>query len=240
MKVVKLKGRLAHQFGEEFNLAIDTPAEAVRALCSQLPGFEAALKEGEYRVAVLRLDTETAIDEEALHLSFGAAEGVEIEPVVGGAKSGIGKVILGIVLLGTAFFFAPMVLGAGAAGAGAGGAAAGAGAAGAAGAATGFSAAAMAKQIGVMMILQGASSLLTPTPKAPQTADQKESYMLDGTGNLLEQGNPVPVVFGEAYVGSVVVSAGISSDEMAIADEEPVVEEVPADTPSDPVEWPGP
>lgn len=228
MKIIKLTGRLAKEFGDEFKLDVQSPAEAVRALCAMIDGFEAALREGEYRVTILRDDNETSIDENELHLTFGNATGLKIEPVVGGGKQGLGKIILGIVLIGVAFWAAPSMLGMSA------------GAASAASITIGGVAATKIASLGAMMILQGASMLLTPTPKAPQTADQKESFMLDATGNLLEQGNPVPVVFGEAFVGSVVISAGITSDEMAIEDEEPVVEEVVADTPSDPVEWPGP
>lgn len=204
MKTIKLTGRLSKEFCDEYVLDVQSPAEAVRALCTLVDGFEDAIREGEYRVTVLRDKADITIDEEALHLSFGDATGMRIEPVVGGAKKGLGKIILGIALIGVAFWAAPAILGMQA------------GAASAAQITIGGISATKIASLGALMALQGASTLLTPTPTAPQSADQQESYLLDATGNLLEQGNPVAVVFGEAFVGSVVISAGITSDEMAI------------------------
>ena len=231
MKTIKLTGRLAKEFGDSFELDVHSPAEAVRALCALHSGFEAAVREGEYRVSRLYGTEESVIDENELHLSFGNATGLKIEPVVGGSKKGgAGKLILGLLLLGVAFFAAPAALGL------------------AAGTTSGVTiggiAASKIASFGALMALQGAAMLLTPTPQAPQTADQDESFLLDATGNLVEQGNPVPVIFGEAFVGSVMISAGVSADEVATETPVPAVPEEPEDEPSQPNPWgssyPGP
>lgn len=208
MKTIKLSGRLGKNFGKEFKLDIASPAEGIRALCTLLPEFEEELKKGQYRVYRLYDEEERQVgDEEELQMHFGKATGFKIVPVAAGAKKGLGKLILGVALIGTAFVAAPMAFGMKA------------GSASAASLTIGGVSAAKVGAFGGLMALQGASMLLTPTPQTPQTADQKESFLLDGTGNLLEQGNPVPVVFGRAFVGSVVVSAGISSDETAFTNE---------------------
>jgi predicted phage tail protein len=42
--------------------------------------------------------------------------------------------------------------------------------------------------------------------------DPQESYSFSGIQNTSRQGIPVPVVYGETIVGSVVISAGIDVD----------------------------
>lgn len=230
MKTIELRGHLAAQFGDEFRMDVTSVAEAVRALCYQLDGFEKALEEGEYRVTRVYADGDDyALGEDEISLSLGRAVGVRIEPVVGGRKSGLGKLILGIVLVGLSFIAAPLLVGA-AIGQTAGITIAG------------VSAAKIAT-IGTLMIVQGASALLTPTPQSPAVADSNASHLLDATGNLVEQGNAVPVVFGECFVGSVMISTGITAEEISIVpddDDDPVLE--PEADPEEPlvIEYPGP
>jgi len=84
--------------------------------------------------------------------------------------------------------------------------------------------------IGVALVLGGVSQLLSPTPQlgqlGPATStlgnrtttteatelDPQESYSFSGIQNTSRQGIPVPVVYGETIVGSVVISAGIDVD----------------------------
>jgi predicted phage tail protein len=67
--------------------------------------------------------------------------------------------------------------------------------------------------LGGALILTGIAELLTPTPSASQGADSegdpRKSYSFSGVQNTSRAGVPVPVVYGETLVGSVVVSAGI-------------------------------
>jgi predicted phage tail protein len=81
------------------------------------------------------------------------------------------------------------------------------------------------------LILGGVSQLLSPTPQLGQIGpasmnpgggrsttsegtelDPQESYSFSGIQNTSRQGTPVPVVYGETIVGSVVISAGIDVD----------------------------
>jgi predicted phage tail protein len=87
--------------------------------------------------------------------------------------------------------------------------------------------------IGTALILGGVSQLLTPTPQigsfGPASVgnarsrntstqatelDPQESYSFSGIQNTSRQGTPVPVVYGETIVGSVVISAGIDVDDI--------------------------
>jgi predicted phage tail protein len=58
--------------------------------------------------------------------------------------------------------------------------------------------------------LGGVAQLLTPTPKISQDeGDPRKSFSFSGIQNTNRAGVPVPVVYGETLVGSVVISAGI-------------------------------
>jgi predicted phage tail protein len=64
--------------------------------------------------------------------------------------------------------------------------------------------------IGGALILTGIAELLTPTPKiSNDEGDPRKSFSFSGIQNTNRAGVPVPVVYGETLVGSVVISAGI-------------------------------
>jgi predicted phage tail protein len=44
--------------------------------------------------------------------------------------------------------------------------------------------------------------------------ENKPSFLFDGPVNTIAQGHPVPVGYGEMYVGSAVISAGIVTEEI--------------------------
>jgi predicted phage tail protein len=70
--------------------------------------------------------------------------------------------------------------------------------------------------IGGALILTGIAELLTPTPTISQDeADPRKSFSFSGIQNVSRAGVPVPVVYGETLVGSVVVSAGIDIVQVA-------------------------
>jgi predicted phage tail protein len=68
---------------------------------------------------------------------------------------------------------------------------------------------------GASLVLGGVAQLLTPMPTVPQGADTQDdprkSYSFSGIQNTSRQGVPVPIVYGETVVGSVVISAGIDT-----------------------------
>jgi predicted phage tail protein len=62
-------------------------------------------------------------------------------------------------------------------------------------------------------VLGGVAQLLTPVPKMAagkdSDKDPRKSYSFSGIQNVSRQGVPVPVIYGETIVGSVVISAAI-------------------------------
>jgi predicted phage tail protein len=66
------------------------------------------------------------------------------------------------------------------------------------------------KLIGASLVLGGVAQLLTPTPSiTTDEGDPRKSFSFSGIQNTSRAGVPVPVVYGETLVGSVVISAGI-------------------------------
>jgi predicted phage tail protein len=64
--------------------------------------------------------------------------------------------------------------------------------------------------VGASLVLGGIAQLLTPTPSTSKDeGDPRKSFSFSGIQNTNRAGVPVPVVYGETLVGSVVVSAGI-------------------------------
>jgi predicted phage tail protein len=73
--------------------------------------------------------------------------------------------------------------------------------------------------VGLSLVVGGIAQLLTPTPKVAQGIDSQDdprkSYSFSGIQNTSRAGTPVPIVYGETLVGSVVISAGIDTVQVA-------------------------
>ena len=191
LRKIKLYGKLAKFIGHRVLEAdVATAAEAVRFLLANWPELEAHMSDQHYRVSIGTYD----IDLEELHHPAGAAP-ISFVPVVTGAGA-VGRILAGVALIALSFLIIPLGI-----------AAAGAGIATAVGLA------------GASLLLGGTAQLLTPTPKVTQGADNQDdprkSYSFSGIQNTSRQGVPVPIVYGETIVGSVVISAGIDTVQVA-------------------------
>ena len=216
---VKLYGPLAKFVGQrQFLAEINSAGEAVRMLLANFPGLERHMADQHYKVIVDGYES----DLEQIH--YPASQTIKIVPVLGGAGGGVGKIIAGVALVAVAIA-APGV------GLFAGGSLGFGVVAGATGAAA--SLAAIGGTIGLGLILGGVAQLLSPTPQLAQIGpasqtlgggagrntttegtelDPQESYSFSGIQNVSRQGVPVPLVYSETIVGSVVISAGIDVD----------------------------
>lgn len=221
MRTVKLYGHLGKQFGKLHAYEIRTPAEAIKALRANYPGFDKALLDDNYIGYKVLVGKDNRSETEKL--MYPADGEIKIIPIIkgaGGNGSNWGMIALGVVLVAVAIAapylaaaYAPAVAGAGA---GTAGAAAG-GAAGAAGAAAGTAATvanvvnAVGMAVGMSLMMSGIAGLLF-SPSAPTAMDAEEqitSTYFNGSVNLTTQGNPVPLIYGKLRVGSQVVSAGL-------------------------------
>ena len=203
MITVLLYGFLGRQFGRVHHYAIGSPAEAVRALCATRRGFRKAIVDGgAYRVLVGGKD---ALSADRLPHPTSERETIRIVPVVAGAGRGFGQIIIGAALIIAAPYLGP-VFGATAA------TATTAGVAGFAGITAGTFTA-----IGISLVLGGVSQFLFAPPKPQGPADRPEnrpSFGFDGAVNTAAQGNPVSILYGKLIVGSQVISAGLSVEQI--------------------------
>jgi predicted phage tail protein len=186
LRKIKLYGKLAKFVGHRILEAdVATAAEAVRFLVANWPELERHMADQYYRVSVGTYD----LDLEELHDPAGQQE-IKIVPVMAGAGA-TARIIAGIALVA----FSLLLPGVGAA----------------------IGGALMTKigLIGGALILGGVAQLLTPTPRIPTGPDTqndpRKSYSFSGIQNTSRQGVPVPIVYGETIVGSVVISAGIDT-----------------------------
>jgi len=207
MRVIKVYGSLVKFLGQRsFKAAVNTPAEAIRFLIANFPGIREHMADKHYKVGVGKSDLAIADCPEQLHYPTESNEIIRIVPVIGGAKrGGFGQILAGIALVAFAIAFAP--IGAGFLGAGM--------AAGGSAFTLGAGASALLGSVGVSLVLGGAAQLLSPVPKtAGDQTDPSKSYSFSGIQNVSRQGVPVPIVYGECLVGSVVISAGINTEDI--------------------------
>ena len=194
LRKIKLYGKLAKFVGHRILEAdVATAAEAVRFLVANWPELERHMADQHYRVSVGTYD----LDLEELHDPAGQQE-IKIVPVMAGAGATV-RIIAGIAIIALSFGIgaiasAGVILG---------------------GLADIGTVGTIFVGIGASLVLGGLAQLLTPTPRVPTGPDTqndpRKSYSFSGIQNTSRQGVPVPIVYGETIVGSVVISAGIDT-----------------------------
>ena len=189
LRTIRIYGRLAKFLKRrKFEAEVSSAAEAVRFLLTNFPQLEQHMADQHYRVSVGSYDL--TVDE--LHDPAGQQE-IKIVPVVSGAGA-VGRIIAGVALLAIDF----LVPGIGALGV------------------------QLLIGVGASLVLGGVAQLLTPVPRtvppgstSDTVKDPRKSYSFSGIQNTTRQGLPVPIVYGETMVGSVVISAGVDTVQVA-------------------------
>lgn len=198
MREIKLYGALAKFVGKRRFLAeVSSAGEAIRMLLANFPKLERHMTEQHYKVIVD--NSERDVEE----INYPASGCIQIVPVIGGA-GGVGKIIAGVALIAVSVFVPA--------------------------AAFGLSSMFAVGAVGASLVLGGVAQLLSPTPQLgqfgpvsfnPTTAnkttenteqDPQASYSFSGIQNVSRAGVSVPLVYGETFVGSVLISAGIDVD----------------------------
>jgi predicted phage tail protein len=193
MKTIILLGELGKRYGRKHMLDVKSPAEAVRALCANFKDFAAFVSASADRNVGYRvLNKREEVGEDELHNP--ASQRITIAPVVAGAGGTVGKILLGAALIAASFLVPGLA------------------------AVTLFGSttlATVAFSVGVSLALGGIAQMLAPQPKfdGPQE-EQQPSYVFNGAVNTSAQGQPVPVGYGRMVVGSAVISAGISVEDI--------------------------
>lgn len=185
MITVCFYGDLA-SFGRRYKLHVQTPAEALHALFSQIKGLREHIRNGVYQVRFQKADqTEAGIKE---RFNLPGCGVLHIVPRAEGAgkAGGIIQTVVGVALIavGVIFEFATAGLSTSLIMAGAG------------------------------MVLGGISQMLMKPPKMDgigNESDKGRNTSFSNLDNTAAQGRPLPLAYGIAYCGSRVVSQGVES-----------------------------
>jgi predicted phage tail protein len=68
--------------------------------------------------------------------------------------------------------------------------------------------------LGLYFALSGAAQMLTPTP-SNDSFDDPNSFTFNGILNTINAGVSIPVVYGEVFTGSIIVSAGLDTEDFS-------------------------
>ncbi|MCU3501266.1 tail assembly protein [Enterobacter hormaechei subsp. hoffmannii] len=194
LTTIRLYGALGAKFGRVHKLAVQTSAEAVKALCINFDGLEQYLydaKKNGMTFAVFRGKRNIGVQD---YRELAGDSDIRIAPVMEGAKkAGIFQTILGAVMVVAGIVVSGLS----------------AGWAGPVGGAM--------ISAGIGMMAGGIYQMLSPQPKGLQgrnDPDNKPSYAFGGSVNSLAMGNPVPVLYGEREIGGAIISAGILAEDI--------------------------
>ncbi|MBY5091324.1 tail assembly protein [Citrobacter portucalensis] len=194
LTTIRLYGALGARFGRVHKLAVQTSAEAVKALCINLDGLESYLmnaKKNGMTFAVFRGKRNIGVQD---FQELAGNSDIRIAPVMEGAKKagifqtilGAVMVVAGIVVTGLSYGWASPVGGA-------------------------------MISAGIGMMAGGIYQMLSPQPKGLQgrdDPDNKPSYAFGSSVNTLAMGNPVAALYGEREIGGAIISAGIVAEDI--------------------------
>lgn len=194
LTTIRLYGALGARFGRVHKLAVQTSAEAVKALCINFDGLEQYLynaRKNGMTFAVFRGKRNIGLND---YKNLGGSNDIRIAPIMEGAKkAGMFQTILGAVMVVAGIAVTGMTFGsAGVIGAG-------------------------MVSAGIGMMAGGVYQMLSPQPKGLKSRDDpdnKPSYAFGGAVNTVAMGNPVPVLYGEREIGGAIISAGIVAEDI--------------------------
>ena len=206
LRKLKLYGELAAFVGhKEFEIQVHNLPQAISFLVNNFPEVEKYMNPKHYLVKVGNYE----ITENEIHDPIGQQD-IHIIPVISGAGGDtFNTILLGAALIGASFFFP----GAGLFGTQAIGAT---GAAGLAGTGVGTLIGTGISAIGAGLILQGVGNMLYPTEDPTFEDNPQISFNFSGTQNTARAGTPVPIVYGEIFTGSVVISGDIDTEAVQV------------------------
>ena len=192
LRKLTVYGRLRQFLGQShFEVAINNPRQAFAFLIANFPEVENHMTNQLYKVKMGNLE----ITEDLLEVR-GDGD-IKIIPIAVGAK---GIVLGGLLTAGGAAataaggFFATAIGGV---------------------VASGLTA------IGTSMLIDGVTSIIAPTPKVPNfnasdslsdnDPNVQANFGFNSITNTSRAGVPVPIIYGEVFTGSVVISSGIDT-----------------------------
>lgn len=186
MREVILYGPMRTKFGRSFKFDVKSVGEAFRALNSCVPGFKAWFAERARAGASYKiLVGQRGVASGELALESDSSLPIRIVPVVEGSKN---NKLLGAIgaVIGAVIMW--------------------------------FTSNPYVFQMGLAMVIGGVAMMMVPTPKTPGSSESTKgpgSQVFDGAANTTNPGSAIPLLYGTMEVGSVVVSASITTDDIS-------------------------
>jgi len=221
LKKIKVYGKLRKFLGESsFEADVNTPSQAIKFLLCNFPEVESHMANQYYKIKMGEQD----IPLDLLHLK--GEEDIKIIPVASGSLPVVGAVFgaisSGAAVVASAASAIPVVGGIASAAIGAVGTVAGV---------VGTVATAIpsipviggiASAVATSVAIDGVTSLITPTPSVPTSSAaesfsqndpqmQASNFAFSGIQNVSRSGVCVPIIYGERFCGSIVVSNGVDT-----------------------------
>lgn len=180
---VQFFGHLRKKFGKGHKFAISSPGEGVRACCATIPGFRDYVERTHGNSGFRVMVGGEAIAPDQLSEISGGQE-IRIVPVVRGAKSELGQIIMGAALIAASFIPGLNV-----------------------------TVAAIMFNVGISSVIGGVAGLLSspPDPLAygADSSERPGSYLFGGSSQAMQAGGCVPVLYGMLEIPLTLISGGI-------------------------------
>ena len=194
LRKIKLYGHLREHTGlKEVEAYVDSVRDAVSFLICNWPKLEAQIVQNNYHVLL----DEDDVGEEELLYPIGNAS-ISFIPVVEGSGK-FGKIIAGTALIGASFLSFGTSAGLGVA------------------FSKGFAKVGLLQKglfgLGAALTLSGISDLLFPLPEIPEAEQTPESSAFTSPLNVSMPGIAIPLVYGTAITGSIVVNTSVEIGE---------------------------
>ena len=205
---IYLEGELGAKFGKEYTMNVSSFSEVLRCLECNFSNFRQYLIScAENNVGFVCQVAGNPLNSEAeLLLEYGEGDMV-ISAVPAGSKSAAGK-ILAAIAIAALIFYAPGTLFI------------------EAGKLTTLGA--ITAGVAVNLALAGIQQMMAPDPSVDN--DQDESYLFQGTGQTLVEGDPVPVLYGKLRVPGRPISLQLRNERLNFIDHGKVYADSSVDT----------
>jgi predicted phage tail protein len=191
MRTIRLYGKLGTKYGRVHSFCVSSVRDAISAMCVMFPGFEREmLNSGDQGISYAVFAGKRNLREDQLSHPVGGFD-IRIAPILQGSKqAGLLQTVLGVVLIVVGVVMNVITPGSGVG----------------------------VMSMGVAMALGGVVQMLSPQPKGLGSKDSPmnaANYNFNGALNVEAQGNPEPLMLGEGFAGSVVISGGIYAEDQA-------------------------
>jgi len=210
LRKVYLEGEIADKFGSEFDMDVSNFGEAIQCFETNFSNFRNYLMECQEKGIGFVCSVEGKPIQEDHEILFKYPEGsFTIEAIPVGSKRALGKILVAIILI----YIGIQTMGAG------GGLAN-----------TAFTTAAGFKvsygmvlgmtmvSAGISLAMAGIQQMMAPDPSVDLDNQQDNTYLFQGAGQTLIEGEPVPILYGKLRIPGKPISFEIKNENRSFTD----------------------